>query len=381
MERRFERQLELQSLRTFLDGWYDALRDPEKAQGLLLQRLVHLYSETGYGEEHGVEGVKTLSDFRACFPVVAFKDLEPWIARVRSGDYRALLSEEPTGWVMTRGSTGPAKVMPMTQSHEDDILNCGARGFLNYAVQWRDAEVLNGGVLSLSFPSIVHEMEIEGRRIGYGYSSGTYSKLHPGLGGARLIPRQEEIDALGPGISKEDWERRFELTYERALHDEVRSVIGVAPVILSFARFLKRRHGTWPHNLWKIRALFLTSVPKIQFKYAPVMKAQYGASAVVEIYSATEGVFAQQMDTLPYVTPNCDTYLLEACTRGGLKMLHEMKRGEWGSIVISSCLFPRYEIGDLVECMGNGYYRVFGRDKWWVRFEHRGYRALTSWFT
>ncbi len=62
-------------------------------------------------------------------------------------------------------------------------------------------------------------------------------------------------------------------------------------------------------------------------------------------------------------------------------MLHEMRRGEWGSLIISSCLFPRYEIGDLVECMGAGYYRVFGRKKLLPRLEHVGYRLLTRWFT
>ncbi len=136
-----------------------------------------------------------------------------------------------------------------------------------------------------------------------------------------------------------------------------------------------------PSKLWKVRALFLTSVPKIQFKYAPGLKALYGASSVIEIYSATEGVFAQQKDELPYVTPNYDTYLFEVRTGGGVKMLHEMSRGEWGSIIISSCLFPRYEIGDLIECMGSDYYRVFGRKKLWPLLEHWGYRALTRWFT
>lgn len=364
-----------------LEDWYESLKDPAEAQRTTLNRLLALYARSDYGKSFGAPDVSSIQDFQSRFPVTSFRDLQPLIARVRAGDYEVLLSEQPTGWVMTRGSTGPAKVIPITQTHEDEILSCGARAFLNYALRREDAEMQNGGVLNLSFPSEVHEMYYEGSKVRYGYSSGTYSKLHPGLGAARLTPKQEDIDALGGGISREDWERRFELTYQHAKDDEIRSGIGVAPVFLSFARFLRRRHNTTPSKLWRIKALFLTSVPKIQFKYGPALKALYGASAIVEIYSATEGVFAQQKDDLPYVMPNYETYLFEVRKRGDVKMLHEMRRGEWGSIVISSCLFPRYEIGDLVECMGSGYYRVFGRKKLLPLLEHLGYRSLTRWFT
>ncbi len=371
----------LDTFRLLLEDWYGALKNPREAQQAALRRLLPLYAQSDYGRQHQASDVHSIEDFQGCFPVVSFDDLQPFIARVRRGEYGALLPEPPTGWVMTRGSTGPAKVIPITQTHEDEILSCGAKGFLNYALRTNDLDVLRGGVLNLSFPSEVHEMEFEGRKVRYGYSSGTYSKLHPGLGSAGLIPRQEEIDALGGGIGRGDWERRFEYAYQHGKGEEVRSGIGVAPVFLAFARFLKRKHNTTPAKLWRMKTLFLTSVPKIQFKYGPILKALYGASAIVEIYSATEGVFAQQMDELPYVSPNYDSYLFEVRGKKEVKMLHEMKRGEWGSIIISSCLFPRYEIGDLIECMGPSYYRVFGRKKLWPLLEHRGYRALTRWFT
>ncbi len=371
----------LENFRVLLEDWYEALKDPAQAQKRALRRLLSLYSQTEYGRLYNATELGSIQDFQANFPVASFDVLQPHIAQVRAGDYRALLSEQPTGWVMTRGSTGPAKVIPITQTHEDEILSCGARAFLNYALGEEDMEVLGGGVLNLSFPSEVHEMDYEGRSVRYGYSSGTYSKLHPGLGAARLTPKQEEIDALGGGISRVDWERRFELAYQQAKGEEIRSGIGVAPVFRSFAHYLKRKHKITPRRLWRMKALFLTSVPKIQFRYGPALRALYGVSSIVEIYSATEGVFAQQKDHLPYVTPNFDTYFFEVRMHGGVKMLHEMRRGEWGSIIISSCLFPRYEIGDLVECMGLGYYRVFGRKKLWPLLEHLGYRALTRWFT
>jgi hypothetical protein len=155
--------------------------------------------------------------------------------------------------------------------------------------------------------------------------------------------------------------------------------MGVAPVILSFARYVRKRHGKKPRDLWTLRGLFCTSVRKIQFKYAPILKKYYGNVPVVEIYSATEGVFAQQLDQLPYVTPNYDAYLFEVQIGKKTKMLHELERGEWGRLIVSTCMFPRYVIGDLIESAGNNYYRVIGREKKLTLLEHRLYRTFFGW--
>jgi phenylacetate-coenzyme A ligase PaaK-like adenylate-forming protein len=282
---------------------------------------------------------------------------------------------------MTRGSTGPAKVLPATKTHLEQIFTCGARGLVNHVLRTNDFELLDGRILNLNFPSNVHTMIVDGSMMSYGYSSGTYARLNPALDSVSLIPRQEDIDALGTGIKRQDWEKRFELTYQQALSVNVTAAIGVTPVILSFARYVNKKHGKKPKELWNLRALFCTSVRKIQFKYAPVLKKYFGQVPVVEIYSATEGVFAQQLDELPYVTPNYDTYFLEVETGKGTKMLHELNRGEWGRLVVSSCILPRYRIGDLVESAGKNYFRVFGRDKTWTVLEHRLYRLLFGGFT
>jgi hypothetical protein len=223
-------------------------------------------------------------------------------------------------------------------------------------------------------------MDSAGQTLTYGYSSGTYARLNPMLNQVSLVPRQEDIDSLGSGITKPDWERRFETVYQKALNENVVSAIGVTPVILSFASYVRHRHGKRPKELWSFRALFCTSVRKIQFRYAPILRKYFGEVPIVEIYSATEGVFAQQLDDLPYLSPNYDKYLFEVETGSGIKMLHELKRGEWGRLVISSCMFPRYDIGDMVEAMGKNYFRVFGRRTLLTLLEHRLYRLFFNWF-
>jgi len=366
-------------LKTLVNPWYQALQNPIEAQNQALQNLIEHYRKTEYGKQHSIDNVKSIADFQQSFPKLDYEKLQPYLRQIKEGNYLVMLSEPPICWVMTRGSTGVSKILPATKTHLEQIFSCGARALVNYALRKRDFTLLTGKILNLNFPSTVATMEKNGKTVTYGYSSGTYAKLNPMLNQVSLLPKQEEIDALGPGITRSDWERRFKLVYQKALHQNVTAAMGVTPVILSFAKYVARKHKKKPKDLWRLKALFCTSVRKIQFKYAPKLQSYYGEVPVVEMYTATEGVYGQQFDGLPYICPNYDTYLFEVETGKGIKMLHELRRGEWGRLIVSSCLFPRYDIGDMIEAMGKNYFRVFGRATALTILEHRLYRLLYGW--
>ncbi len=362
-----------------IDPWHQSLRNPAKAQNETLQNLIGHYGKTEYGRQHSIESVESAVDLRLNFPKLSYETLHSYLDEVKSGNYRFLLSEPPTCWVMTRGSTGTSKILPATKTHLEQIFSYGARALVNHALRKRDFELLTGKILNLNFPSTVASMKVAGKTVTYGYSSGTYAKLNPMFNQVSLLPKQEEIDSLGPHITKSDWERRFELVYQKALDENVTAAMGVTPVILSFARYVSRKYGKEPKNLWTIKALFCTSVRKIQFKYGPKLQRYYGKVPIVEMYTATEGVYGQQLDDLPYISPNYDGYLFEVETREETKMLHELQRGEWGKLIVSSCLFPRYGIGDVIEAMGKNYFRIVGRATRLTILEHRLYRLLLGW--
>jgi len=366
-------------LHPIIGPWYESLENPQKAQVQVLGELIKEYAKTDYGKSHHASEIEGISDYQENFPAIDYKGLLPYLAEAKEGNYKAILPEPPECWVMTRGSTGRAKVLPATPAHLKQIFTCGARALINYALRKKNFEVLTGNILNLNFPSSVHTMASDGREVSYGYSSGTYARLNPMFDKVSLLPRQDAIDALGSGITKTDWEKRFELVYQQALDKSVTATMGVTPVILAFAKYTQRKHGKKPVDLWKFQALFCTSVRKIQFKYAPLLRKYFGAVPVVEMYTATEGAFAQQLDELPYITPNYDVYFFEVETDNDVKMLHELKRGEWGRLLISSCMFPRYDIGDMIEVAGKSYYRVFGRRNTLTLLEHRLYRLFLGW--
>jgi len=362
-----------------LEAWEEGLRDPAAAQEKVLHALLEGYAKTGYGRDRGAGSISTIAEYRARFSAVRYADLAPWFERVRVEGHAVFLDEEPITWVMTRGTTGESKVVPVTPRHLQDLIKCGSRAVLNFSMRHGGLDLLAGGVLNLQFPSNMRVLTQNGKEVVYGFSSGTYAKLNPMMAGLALVPRQEEIDALQTDLTPEGWEKRYEYIYQKAKGKEVVSIIGVAPVETGFARYVKRKHGVAPRDIWKLKVIYSTSVPKIQQNYAPNLRSLYGQVPVVELYSATEGAFAQQLDDMPYVSPNYDVYLFEVETGLGVKMLHEMRRGEWGRIVVSTAMLPRYRIGDLVEAMGKNHFRVFGRDKPEVVLEHRLWKLLVGW--
>jgi hypothetical protein len=373
-------------LRSFIEPWYNSLKNPEKAQTEALEYLIERYLKTDYGRKFGAEEIHSIDEYQSKFPISSYESLKPYFDDIQSGrkSYECIFPEPVANWVMTRGTTGKSsKIIPTNETHLSQILFAGARGIVNFAVR-RNSIVLKRDVLNLNFPSNVSTMvSPDGKEEKFGYSSGTYARLHPSLDAANLVPRQEEIDSLDTGMSKRDWERRFELVYNRAIQADIGSAIGVTPVLLQFARFVKRNHGKYPREIWKMEGLFCTSVAKIQTKYAPELKYYFGDNvSVVEMYTATEGVFAQQLDENPYVCPNYDLYLFEVRTNGEgkPKLLHELKKNDWGRLIISSVLFPRYEIGDLIESLGKGYFRVIGRDRLRTLAEHYAFNALSGRF-
>lgn len=364
-------------LESFVEPWYHSLADPEKSQRDALEVLLKGYAKTEYGQRFGASGVDGPESYAASFPVCSYRSLKPVIDQVLGGKESALMPESVVRWVMTRGSTGRPKLIPATESFLSSILSLGARAIVNFALRKRPS-VLTRGVINLNFPSEVGNIASTAGGRPYGYSSGTYAKLNPGLGLARLVPRQEEIDSLGPGITRADWERRFELVYDRARGEDIGCVMGVTPVILAFAGYLRRKHTKLPRELWSLDAMFCTSVSKIHTKYSPQLRHYFGEVPVVEMYTATEGVFAQQMDDLPYVRPNYDAYFFEVRAGGSVGELRHLRRGEWGSLIVSTPLFPRYEIGDLIEAQGKDYFRVIGRARRLVSAEHVLFRVLTG---
>jgi hypothetical protein len=353
-------------LKALLQPWHEAVADAAKAQQEVLGRLLEGYAQTDYGTQHGAAQVETIEDYRRAFPVATYGDYKPLIQRVMAGEVSLLLNEEPVGWAITRGTTGDeSKFIPMTPTDLRMRISAG-RAMMNYVVENERYDLFDGVNLNLNFPSVVGTVRVGDREIEYGYSSGIYVKYVSAFTPIRSSPSQEEIDELGGSKSISAWEARFELAYQKCKNENVTLVGGVAPTAVRFARYLRKKHKVYPKDLWQPQIVTLGSVPGINTRYRPALHALYGKVAIREIYGATECMFGQQRDERKAWVPNYDLFFFEVETRSGVKMLHEMRPGEMGSMIVSTPVLARYKIGDLIRAFKPPYFRCIGRDKWWT---------------
>ena len=363
----------------FVELWHKGLSDPEETQAQTLEWLVEGYSQTLYGQHWGAPDLLGLAEdpprffdaYRRAFPIVTYEEITPWIERVIAGEVEALLPEPPVAWAMTRGTTlGTPKRIPITQT-DLGIRVAAARGLLNHLLRTDQLEAIDGYSLNLNYPSVVGTMDVGGWEMPYGFSSGIYVRHAAAATPVEILPPQEEIDELGGGTTPGAWRKRFEMIYQRTKDAPITMCAGVCPSIIEFGHYVQRRHKVLPRDLWDMRAIAATSVPGIHTKFKPALRALYGPVDVVEMYIATEGTFAQQRDDRRLLVPNFDLYVFEVLTRGGqVKMLHDMRPGEYGSLIVSTPVLARYRIGDMIRAFDPPYFRCIGREGPFARLRY-----------
>jgi len=370
-------QAGIKKMQDMVAPWHHSLENPKTSQENTLERLIQIYQQSKYGKDHHSETISTYDDYRKSFPVRSYEEYKPLIQRVMEGETSLLLNEEPIGWAITRGTTkGENKFIPMTPTDMRMRVAAG-RAVINYALQSKRFDIFTGVNLNLNFPSKVGSISAGKKQIDYGYSSGIYTKYVSTQTPVHSVPGQDEIDALGGGKTISDWEKRFDLAFEKCLNKNVTLVGGVAPTALQFGRYLHRKHKKYPKDLWNVIIMTLGSVPGINTRLADPLLALYGNAAIREIYGATEGMFGQQLDEKRAWSPNYDLFFFEVRVRKEIKPLYLMKPGELGSLIISTPVLARYEIGDLILAFSPPYFRTIGRKDWLTPFKYIWYEFST----
>lgn len=99
----------------------EACARPREVQEALLQRILRHQADTDFGRRHGFGQVRTPEDFRRQLPVAPYEYFEPYIARVRKGELRALLADPCVHmFALTSGTTASRKFIPVTPQYLAD---------------------------------------------------------------------------------------------------------------------------------------------------------------------------------------------------------------------------------------------------------------------
>jgi len=355
---------QIKKIRTLVGSSDQYQSDPAKTQEKVLEQLLAFYKLNEYGRQHGSESIGSYEEYKNAFPVKTYDEYRPLIDQVLEGNTHSLLSEEPVAWQTTRGTTtGTPKLIPFIPADIEKnklVIRMG----IAYVTHKKDFSLFAGKFLNLNNRSNLDTIKTGSKELplGYGVSvKANHIKAIKAL--MPLVPTQEEIDNLGGGSTKEDWDARHELVYQKTKDKNITAITAIAKSAMYFGRYLNEKYDINPRDLWNIKVIALSSWPGINTRLAGKLHAYYGHDADIrEFYAATEGIFGGQLDEKRAWSPYYDNLFFEVKTIDGIKQMHEMRPGEIGSLIVSTPVFPRYRIGDLILAFEPPYFRCIGRE-------------------
>src|SRR5947209_1493267 len=104
-----------------LAAFDEATHRPREVQEALLRRILAHQADTDFGRDHGFAGIRSVDDFRRQLGVAGYEYFEPYIARVRRGELRALLADPCVHmFALTSGTTAARKFIPVTPQYLAD---------------------------------------------------------------------------------------------------------------------------------------------------------------------------------------------------------------------------------------------------------------------
>jgi hypothetical protein len=104
-----------------INAFEAATHHPRPVQEALLRRILARQADTDFGRRHHFGSIRTAADFRRQLPVAGYDYFEPYIARVRKGEFGALLSDRRVHmFALTSGTTAARKFIPVTDQYLAD---------------------------------------------------------------------------------------------------------------------------------------------------------------------------------------------------------------------------------------------------------------------
>jgi len=140
-----------------------SLSEPESSQRERFLRILSGVKGTEFGQEHKLNNVKSLEDFRAAVPIRDHHGLLPWLKRTAEG-HRSVLTQERVSMLLeTSGTTGTPKHLPVTKSWAKSVSEAQS---LWVMAMVRDCEAITKGKALTVVSAAQHSISPGGIPIG-----------------------------------------------------------------------------------------------------------------------------------------------------------------------------------------------------------------------
>ena len=326
------------------------LKDPEKAQGSVLDDIIKRNKTTTFGKQHGFDLINSIRDYQKRCPVRSYKDFKPYINQILSGNRNTLSNDRLLYLGQSSGTTGKPKLIPVTSK----TLLYYSLGLLRIASFYIDenprehAGIINGKWLNLPAPAVLRYQS----GIPIGYITGQ-NMLASGTEFWRHFLKLKSYAPLHLMHIK-DVELKFKKVFDECKTKNITALIGVTSVIVNLLDYFLKFSGKE-----KIIDIF----PNLQFALFSGVPPEFYKSrlqkligrdiAIREEYAATESVIGTQLSANKGFTPLHDKVFFEFVPTNESEervLLHDVKKGKEYRVVITtqSGLYG-YDMGDVVK--------------------------------
>lgn len=254
-------------------------------QELILFRLLDTAGDTQYGKKYHFDNIRTYDTFSERVPITFYKNLEPYIEKIKEGEIDVLWPGKTDKFAVSAGTTGKGKHLPMT----DERIACDRVFMREVALNYFKNRPNLFGILGkhLSLPGSLE------KKNGYllGEVSG-FSALHTPYWLRKL---QLEDPAR---LTELPFDQKFELLLNKALNANLKVITAVPSWILTFFQQALEMTGKksiaeiWP----KLQLLVCGGVKLANYK-PHLLKLMGGMQPdFIETYGASEAYIAYTDD-------------------------------------------------------------------------------------
>ena len=203
----------------------EATEDPRAAQEARLRLIVDRARYTDFGKAHDFASIRSFEDYRERVPIRSFEEHAPWLDRMVAGEQNVLIADAPTFFARTNGTTGKAKLIPVTPVYLAEY-RTPRRVWIRQVMQHFPG-LLRGKILTM------HSPKVEGRTegdVGYGSITAAMS----GASDAGDMPASVfEVDPLPRRIFLiEDFALKYRVISRVAVQEDIRLAATVNPSTL-----------------------------------------------------------------------------------------------------------------------------------------------------
>jgi phenylacetate-coenzyme A ligase PaaK-like adenylate-forming protein len=88
--------------------------NPRQSQEHLLQKILNQNKSTEYGKKYDFDTILSLNTFRERHPLTKYDHYNEYVDRMSRGESNVLMKKNPLRYALTSGSTGKAKMIPIS---------------------------------------------------------------------------------------------------------------------------------------------------------------------------------------------------------------------------------------------------------------------------